>query len=225
MTTPLLTLCDVKKSFPEVNNRELEVLKNINFGLNQGESVAIMGASGCGKSTLLNIIGTMDQPTEGTVLFQGQDMADWDETRRAKFRNSEVGIVFQDHHLLPQLNILQNVLLPCFSWTEKALVRAEHLLKAVHLDDRMHQFPAELSGGERQRVAVVRALMNRPKMILADEPTGSLDPGHAGKVADMLVSLASEEGVAIVTVTHSPDIARRMARRFKLEEGELKEAR
>ena len=224
MNTPLLTVCDVSKKYQESNAKDAPVLLGISFGLNRSETVAVSGPSGCGKSTLLNIIGTLDEPSSGTILFDGQNMADWNEARKVKFRNSEVGIVFQDHHLLPQFTVLENVLIPCLKVSASEEKRGRKLLEQVGLKDRENFFPSEISGGERQRAAVVRALINQPKLILADEPTGSLDAHHAEEVIKMLLRLAQLENVALITVTHNPAIADMMSRKLVLENGQLQES-
>ncbi len=202
------------------------VLRNISLQIAQGESVAIVGPSGSGKSTLLNIIGALDRPTSGEVIFSGKNLVECDDTELARIRNREIGFVFQLHHLLPQCSVLENVLIPTVPLglrkENKDLEnRARELLERIGLGKRMDYFPAQLSGGEMQRVAVVRALINRPKLILADEPTGSLDRESSENLGQLMVEMNTEEGTALITVTHSADFARLMAKAFKLRDGVL----
>jgi ABC-type lipoprotein export system ATPase subunit len=201
-----------------------EVLRDINFQLAAGEAVAIVGPSGCGKSTLLNLIGALDQPTRGTIRFNGRDLAGLSANELAGIRNRDIGFIFQLHHLLPQCTILENVLIPTLanpsaSNTAAAVQRAERLLDRVGLKPRLHYRPGQLSGGERQRTAVVRALINQPKLLLADEPTGSLDQAGAENLAQLLQELNQEERVALVVVTHSRELAGRMKRVLELRDG------
>ena len=190
----------------------------------------IVGPSGCGKSTLLNIIGALDRPTSGRVLFDGQDLAALDDNELAKIRNKQIGFVFQMHHLLPQCTVLENVLVPTLagkdrSAMEQARERATNLLQRVGLKEFLLHRPGQLSGGQRQRVAVVRALINQPKLLLADEPTGSLDREASEKIADLLVELNRSEKVTLIVVTHSHELAKRMGRVVELTEGSLKDRR
>ena len=203
----------------------VEVLRDLELTVDAGESVAIAGPSGCGKSTLLNIIGALDRADAGTVSIAGRDIAGLDEKALAAFRNETVGFIFQLHHLLPQCTILENVLVPTLAQpgaTAKARERAEKLLGAVGLLHRLSHRPAQLSGGERQRAAVARALINQPKLLLADEPTGALDRVNAARLADLLVELNRAEGVALIMVTHAPDLAQRMGRVLELVDGKLR---
>ena len=202
------------------------VLRDLSFEITAGESVAIIGPSGCGKSTLLNIIGTLDQPTSGSVWLGGQDLSRLDEQQLAAIRNRQIGFIFQSHHLLPQCSVLENVLVPTIADKRNAaggaaVERAEKLLKRVGLGERLHHRPGQLSGGERQRVAVVRALINQPKLLLADEPTGALDRNSAQGLAQLLVELNREEQVTLILVTHAPDLARQMGRILELRDGQL----
>ena len=184
-----------------------------------------MGPSGSGKTTLLQIIGTLDRPTSGEVLFNGNDLAALSDTELARIRNQEIGFIFQLHHLLPQCTVLENVLVPTLTGDtmtrEPALKRAERLLKRVGLMDRLHHRPGQLSGGERQRVAVVRALINEPRLLLADEPTGALDRTSAENLANLILELNREEGVALLVITHAIDLAQRMERILELRDGRL----
>ncbi len=219
----LLALERVGKTYPAADGGGLAVLKDISLAVRPGESVAIVGPSGSGKSTLLNIMGALDAPTAGRVLLEGRDLAGLDETARAEIRNSRIGFVFQLHHLLPQCNVLENVLVPALvnPAARDAEARARQLLAEVDLSDRLGSLPGTLSGGERQRVAVVRAMINAPALLLADEPTGSLDRAAAERLGDLLVGMNRRHGMALVTVTHSAALAGRMGRVFELADGRL----
>lgn len=223
----LLELKKITKTF-EIpgGEREMIVLEDISFQIDQGESMAVVGPSGSGKSTLLNIIGALDRPTSGDVFFAGKNLANLRDSDLSAIRNREIGFIFQLHHLLPQCTVLENVLIPAIPLGIKknkneVLKRAKTLLEKVALKERMNFFPAVLSGGELQRVAVVRALINSPKLILADEPTGSLDKESSENLGRLLVDLNREEGVSLITVTHSMDLARRMSKVFNLQNGKL----
>lgn len=203
------------------------ILNDVTFSVESGESIAIIGPSGSGKSTLLNIIGALDQPTAGRVLLEDRDISQLGDRELAMIRNREIGFIFQLHHLLPQYTVLENILVPTLASTSRssrddAEERARHLLGRVGLEHRLSYRPGRLSGGERQRVAVVRALINSPKLLLADEPTGALDRAAADDLAQLLVELNSEEGVTIILVTHSLDLANRMTRVLELVDGTLK---
>lgn len=215
----------LEKSFPTPGGALL-VLRGASLALAAGESVAIMGPSGSGKSTLLNILGTLEPPTAGRVLLDGQNPFDLHEAELARFRNRRIGFIFQDHHLLPQCTALENVLMPTLATAADgdALDRARQWLDRVGLADRVEHFPAELSGGERQRVAIARALIQRPALVLADEPTGNLDQRSADAVASLLMELPRQEGVMLLTVTHSAALARRFDRRLEMDEGTLRDA-
>lgn len=218
----LLNLTDITKVYPGTPD-PVRVLAGVSLDVASGESLAIVGPSGCGKSTLLNIIGTLDTPTSGSLTFDGRDILTFDDAERAQFRNQSVGFVFQLHHLLPQCTALENVLVPALvrSGSDDAHPRAMHLLERVGLANRLRNRPGELSGGERQRVAVARALINRPRLLLADEPTGSLSRQGADDLARLLLELNEEEGLALVVVTHSPSVARMMGRVLVLRGGVL----
>ncbi len=224
---PLLKLTHVTRSYNSPSQSgALTVLNDVSLDVAQGESLAIVGPSGSGKSTLLHIIGTLDRPTSGSVALNGQDLSALDDQQLAAVRNRQIGFVFQSHFLLPQCTALENVLVPTLACAEAAVrdgasQRAGRLLKRVGLDERMSHRPGELSGGERQRVAVVRALINQPQLLLADEPTGSLDQTSARELGQLLLELNREEGVTLIVVTHAPDLARRMARVLELKEGRL----
>jgi lipoprotein-releasing system ATP-binding protein len=202
----------------------VDVLRGLGLQVAAGETVAILGPSGCGKSTLLNIIGALDHADSGTVRVAGQNLAQLDETALAKFRNETVGFIFQLHHLLPQCTILENVLVPTLAHLGQhgaPQERARQLLEAVGLAHRMNHRPGQLSGGERQRAAVARALINQPKLLLADEPTGALDRVNAAKLADLLLDLNRMHGLPVIMVTHAVDLARRMGRVVELVDGKL----
>ena len=208
----------------------VSVLKGASLEIRRGESLAIIGPSGSGKSTLLNIIGTLDRATSGDVTLAGQDLNRLDDAQLAAVRNRQIGFIFQAHHLLPQCSVLENVLVPTLVVTDdgmgKALrnsaqERAERLLQRVGLGERKTHRPGELSGGERQRVAVVRALINQPQLLLADEPTGALDRAAAEQLAQLLLELNREEGVTLIVVTHALDLAHKMGRVLELKEGVL----
>jgi len=202
----------------------LPVLRDVNLCVEAGQSVAILGPSGSGKSTLLNILGTLETPTSGRVALDGTDPFALGERSLASFRNNRIGFVFQDHHLLPQCSVLENVLVPALVHPGNADAerRAELLLQRVGLVDRADHRPAELSGGEKQRVAVARALMNQPRLVLADEPTGNLDHATAERIGELLVDLPREENVILIVVTHSDELAACFDARYDLCEGTLR---
>ncbi len=201
MSSPLLKLIDVCKRYESPTGTEaVPVLRDVTLEIGRGESVAIVGPSGSGKSTLLNIMGTLDRPSSGQVLLDGKELSQLDDIQLAAVRNREIGFIFQSHHLLPQCTVLENVLVPTLankdtSLRKGAVERAKQLLDKVSLGARLTHRPGQLSGGERQRVAVVRALINQPKLLLADEPTGALDRAAAQNLADLLVQLNGDEGV------------------------------
>lgn len=223
----MVELSSVTKSYRQGDEGEpVAVLGGVSGTVAGGESIAVIGPSGSGKSTLLNIIGTLDQPTSGKVTVAGEDVGDMDELALADFRNQRLGFVFQNHHLLPQCTVLENVLVPSLASDDparrkRAADRAPDLLKRVKLDHRMTHRPAQLSGGECQRVAVVRALINEPKLLLADEPTGALDRQSAESLAELLLYLNHEDGVTLIVVTHSSALAAQMKRTLELRNGAL----
>lgn len=224
---PLLSLTGVFKTYPaSAESPETPVLRGISLEVQPGEALAIVGPSGSGKSTLLNIIGTLDRPTSGSVILDGRDVNGMNEDALAQLRGAHIGMIFQLHHLLPQCTVLENVLIPTLAVSmpdrrENAEARARRLLQRVGLEVRQNHRPGQLSGGERQRVAVVRALVNEPKLLLADEPTGALDRASADNLAELLVELNREENVAVIVITHSPELAARMGRVLDLEDGRL----
>jgi lipoprotein-releasing system ATP-binding protein len=223
---PLIELRNVSKAYREPGGAPVPVLKDITLAIEPGESVAVVGPSGCGKSTLLNILGTLDTADAGEYLFDGQPVKDATEERIREMRSQSVGFIFQMHHLLPQCTVAENVLLPTLALSKKpdaktAEKRAVELLAAVGLSHRADYRPAQISGGERQRVAVVRALMNSPKLILADEPTGALDEANADTLTNLMINLVEKFGIALVLVTHQMAQAERMKRLLRLHNGSL----
>jgi lipoprotein-releasing system ATP-binding protein len=210
----------------ETPGEAIQVLDRLDLTLAAGETAAIIGPSGCGKSTLLNLLGALDRPTSGSITIGDQDISTFSEEQAAAFRNHSLGFIFQQQHLLPQLNVLENILVPRLAgdWQEPAAdteKRALRLLETVGLSDRLHHLPWQLSGGEKLRTAVARALINRPKLILADEPTGSLDPASTDTIADLLLSLNRDHGVTLIVVTHNAALAQRMGKTFELRNGKL----
>jgi len=223
---PDLVVEHVSKTFA-TRGEPLVVLRDASLALSAGQNAVILGPSGSGKSTLLFIIGTLDAPSGGSVRLSGTDPFSMNETQLAEFRNRNVGFVFQDHYLLPQLTVLENVLVPALaegSPPPATIERARELLARVGLAERMDHRPAELSGGERQRVGVARALLLKPALILADEPTGNLDRKSAAAIGELLVELPRQEQAMLLTVTHSLDLAQRFERTFELDDGRLREA-
>ncbi len=223
----LLELKNISKKYDIPSGKgHTTVLRDISLQITQGESVAVVGPSGSGKSTLLNIIGALDKPTSGVVTFAGKNLADLDDAELSRIRNQEIGFVFQLHHLLPQCTVFENVLIPTIppgleKKDEDVQERARNLLGGVGLEKHKDYFPAQLSGGEMQRVAVIRALINRPKLVLADEPTGSLDRESSENLGQLLVKVNKEEGTTLITVTHSIEIARLMDKVYRLQDGIL----
>jgi ABC-type lipoprotein export system ATPase subunit len=242
----LLQLTDVTKRYAASGATVgVNVLSGVSLEVVRGETLAIIGPSGSGKSTLLQIIGTLDRPTSGEVLLDGKNLATLDDIQLAAVRNRQIGFVFQSHYLLPQCSVMENVLVPTLANPSPGLrpssprptgrgqgegssvspetpeARATRLLKRVGLGERLHHRPGQLSGGERQRVAVVRALINQPQLLLADEPTGSLDHASATSLGQLLVELNREEGVTLIVVTHALELAKQMRRVLELRDGKL----
>ena len=221
MSTLMVTgLCKEFQSSAET----LRVLDGLNLQMERGENLAIVGPSGCGKSTLLYILGTLDTPTAGEVSLDGVNPFQLAPNELAKFRNQSIGFVFQDHHLLPQLSVIENVLIPAMAAgkpTAEAVARAKQLIGEVGLSERIDHLPGALSGGERQRVAVARALLNRPLLLLADEPTGNLDAANTERIAKLLFELPKREGAMLIVVTHSEWLASQAQRCLKLDNRKL----
>jgi ABC-type lipoprotein export system ATPase subunit len=222
----LLQLKNISKGYGEKGTHSFRpVLSDLNLEIEKGEKISIVGPSGSGKTTLLNLLGTLDLPDEGQILFSGNDLTAFSKKELATFRNQHLGFVFQMHHLMPQLSLWENVLLPLLpqgnSISKEQKEWAEYLVRKVGIWDQRNQKPAEMSGGECQRTAVVRALINKPELILADEPTGALDENNAHALSELLVQLSDEEGVTLITVTHSTDLARQMDKKYTLKNGKL----
>ena len=221
MSEPLVTVQNVTKTF-EHEGRSLEVLKGIDLEIGGGEMVTIVGPSGAGKSTLLHLIGTLDLPTEGRILYQGQDVTRLGSSDLAEFRNRSIGFVFQFHHLLPEFTALENVMMPGLIQGRRRFEdRARHLLDEVGLSERLTHRPGELSGGEQQRVALARALLMEPKLVLADEPTGNLDSQTSESVHSLFFDLNRRHGITFLIVTHSRDFADMMPRRVSMIDGRI----
>ena len=218
----MLVAESLQKAYP-TRSGPLPILHDVTLRLDDGDAASIMGPSGCGKSTLLNILGTLETPDAGTLRIGKTNPFVLDEHELAGFRNRRIGFVFQEHHLLPQCSVLENVLVPTLVHARDGdeFDRARTLLERVGLAERLGHLPSELSGGERQRVAIARALINKPVVLLADEPTGNLDRHTAERVADLLVGLSTDESVALIVVTHSEALADRFGRRYELVDGRL----
>ena len=226
----LLSLTNITKQYAAVDDdaggAPPSVLRDVNLSVDAGNSLSIVGPSGSGKSTLLQIIGTLDTPTSGQLLLDGQDLTKQSPDQLALIRNEKIGFIFQSHHLLPQCTVLENVLIPTLVHKKNGDVeaRARKLLGRVGLSHRLSHRPGQLSGGECQRVAVVRALINQPKLVLADEPTGALDQKSAETLAELLIEINREEGVTLIVVTHAMPLAQRMGTVYELREGTLVDA-
>lgn len=219
----MITLKNLSKTFIKDGN-SIEVLKGLDFTIAQGQSLAILGVSGSGKSTLIHILGTLDQPTSGNVLFDHVNVFDWNENKLADFRNRKIGFVFQFHNLLPEFSSIENTMMPALIQDtpyHDAKARAEAILNEVGLGNRLTHKPGELSGGEQQRVAVARALINEPEIILADEPTGNLDTETGKKIEDLLVRLNQRKNITLVVVTHNKLLADRMSQSIGLKDGKI----
>jgi lipoprotein-releasing system ATP-binding protein len=221
-------LIQVQQLYKSFGNgaKQVDVLKGIDLTFNQGERAAIVGVSGVGKTTLLHILGTLDRPTTGKVLYRGKDIFTLNERELALFRNREIGFVFQFHHLLPEFNALENTMMPCLIQgisKKEAAFRAETILSLVGLKERLSHKPGELSGGEQQRVAVARALVLEPKVLLADEPTGNLDTKTGESVFHLLQELNQIKGVTLIVVTHNLKLASQLPRQINLVDGKALE--
>ena len=219
----LLRVCDLHKSFTE-GGSEIHVLRGVDFELEEGERLAVIGESGVGKSTLLHIIGTLDRPTSGQILYRGNALPLTDEAALSEFRNREIGFIFQFHYLLPDFSALENVMFPALIQgvaPGTAKLGAETLLEMVGLKERMSHRPGKLSGGEQQRVAVARSVILQPKLILADEPTGSLDVRIGDEVQQLLFKLNRDQGIAMIIATHNREFAHKIGRQVELKAGRL----
>ncbi len=222
-STEQLIVRDLTKSF-SMTSESLPILSGMNLELNRGEALAITGPSGSGKSTLLYILGVLDQPTSGEVNLFGENPFEFNATQQAEYRNQNIGFIFQDHHLMPQFSVLENVLIPTMvnqGTSNDAEERARHLLERVGLKDRMHHRPAQISGGERQRVAVCRALINNPRLLLADEPTGNLDRTNTESIGKLLLEINQEQNTILICVTHSRELADLFPQHQELKDGLL----
>ncbi len=223
----LLKLSNIYKSYGSGQaEKPKQVLNGVSLQMTQGETLAILGPSGSGKSTLLNIIGALDKPDEGDIIFNGNPLNDYSEKELSSFRNREIGFIFQSHHLLPQCTVLENVLIPTLPMKDsvdkkEGLQKALDLIKKVDLWDHKDKLPGTLSGGECQRVAVIRALINNPRLLLADEPTGSLDRNNALAITSMLLKLNKEFNTSLIVVTHSAEIGAKMDKALNLSDGIL----
>jgi lipoprotein-releasing system ATP-binding protein len=221
----MIELENLSKTFIKDGNK-IEVLRGLNLKIEKGASLAILGVSGAGKSTLIHIMGMLDHPTEGCLSLNGMNVFEWDEKKRASFRNSTIGFVFQFNNLLPEFSALENTMLPALIGgisRKQAGEKACKLLKEVGLEHRIKHRPGELSGGEQQRVAIARALVMEPELLLADEPTGNLDTETGKKIEDILVTLNAAKKITLVTVTHNKLLAERMSERIVLRDGKIYE--
>jgi lipoprotein-releasing system ATP-binding protein len=219
----MFALKNIHKSFT-LNGNIINVLNGIDFIINPGDSIAIIGASGAGKSTLMNIIGTLEPPSKGTVHFEGRDVGEMDEQRLCRLRNREIGFVFQFHHLLPEFNALENTIMPALisgANNKTSVQTATEILTDVGLGNRLHHRVGELSGGEQQRVAIARALIMKPKVLLADEPTGNLDSTTGEEIIDMLTGIKEKQGLSLVIVTHNQKLADKMSKVIEIVDGRV----
>ncbi|MBN2329254.1 MAG: ABC transporter ATP-binding protein [Candidatus Omnitrophica bacterium] len=224
----LLRLESVSKSYRQSEDAPpLDVLRGVNLAVERSESVAVIGPSGSGKSTLLNLIGALDRPTAGKIFFEDEDLFARDEKELARIRNEKIGFIFQNHHLLPQCTVLENVLIPAVvhpaGASPAAVERAKSILDQVGLSGRLHHKPAQLSGGECQRAAYCRSLINQPHLLLADEPTGALDRDNAVRLMDMLVEINKDRGLASIIVTHALELVKNLDRVYELKNARLQE--
>jgi ABC-type lipoprotein export system ATPase subunit len=220
-----LQLKNISKGYGEMGTHSFRpVLSELNLEIGKGEKIAIIGPSGSGKTTLLNLIGALDLPDLGEVIFDGKNITGYSKKELATFRNQHLGFIFQLHHLMPQLTLWENVLLPLLPQGKVSKEQkewAEYLIKKVGIWEQRNQKPSEMSGGECQRTAVVRALINRPRLILADEPTGALDEENATALSELLIQLSDDEKITLVTVTHSTELAEQMDKKHILRKGNL----
>ena len=219
----MLIIKEISKSFHQRGT----VLENLSLEVNEGECISVMGPSGSGKTTLLNLIGLLDKPDAGELLFRGKQLNDYTHDEAAEYRNKNVGFVFQDHHLLPYLTIFENIILPSLAFKNSSEQfasiekHASDMMKMIGISSLSDKYPFQVSGGEAQRTAIVRALINSPSLILADEPTGSLDSGNGEILGNLLLDMNREYGVTLIVATHSQELAGKMSRRLRLENGKL----
>ena len=226
----LLELTNISKSYDKPGIEARPVLQDLSLSIEKGETLAILGPSGSGKSTLLNIMGTLDKPDKGEIKFNGISLNDYHDRQLADFRNREIGFIFQSHHLLPQCTVFENVMIPVLPIRDKSTRSeregfANELIREVGLWDHRDKLPGQLSGGECQRVAVIRALINHPKILLADEPTGSLDRENALSIVSLMLKLNAEYETSLVVVTHAKEIGDKLSKAFVLKEGKLELAK
>ncbi len=224
MSSSILLQCDKLCKRYQEGSVQTDVLHDVSFSIKPGELMAIVGSSGSGKSTLLHLLGGLDTPSSGDVIFNGQAMSQLSSSAKAELRNRELGFIYQFHHLLPDFTALENVAMPLLIGKKKpaeAQQRALEMLAAVGLKKRSHHRPSELSGGERQRVAIARSLVNNPRLVLADEPTGNLDARNANSIFELLGELNVRQGTAFLVVTHDLQLAKRMSRQLEMRDGRL----
>ena len=223
MSEPILQISGLKKRFSE-NGSDIDILNGINVDIYEGDFITIMGPSGAGKSTFLHIIGTLDAPTGGDIIFRGKNVNSFSEDESSRFRNEKIGFVFQFYHLLQDFNVIENITIPLLikgTGSAEALKKAETFMEIMGLKDRRNHRPGELSGGEQQRVAIARALVNEPEIILADEPTGNLDRKTGKEVLNYILSINERISSTLILVTHDPEIGPLGRRRFNMVDGEL----
>ena len=223
MNKALLTCTGISKTYQDGSN-QVNVLSSLDLTLNSHELLAITGRSGSGKSTLLHLLGTLDKPSSGEILFEGQDIHRLNKSKQATFRNQSLGFIYQFHHLLAEFTALENIMMPLLiagDSQQQAKIRAKEMIKSVGLSDRGHHKPSQLSGGERQRIAIARALVNKPALVLADEPTGNLDTENALAIFELLKSLRDQQGTSFVVVTHDNELANKLDRVVNLSSGSL----
>lgn len=218
-----LSVKNVTKEYP-TRTEPVQVLRGVSFSMDAGENLSIVGPSGCGKSTLLAILGALDEPTSGSISLDDKNPFTLNPTQLAEFRNLQIGFVFQDHHLLPQCSVLENVLIPTLATgasSSEDIERARMLIDRTGLTSRIEHRPAELSGGERQRVAIARALIRQPQLLLADEPTGNLDKTTAHEISELLLEIQKDQAMMLILVTHSQELAKLLSRCVELDNGKL----
>lgn len=221
--SPLICADSIVKSYPQGDGGELQILRGLSLDIYEGEALCILGSSGAGKSTFLQILGTLDRPQSGQLLFHSRDLLKMDDDELALFRNEKMGFVFQFHHLLAEFNALENVMIPCRiagQSVREAKGRASELLYQMGLGERLAHYPAQLSGGELQRVAIARALVRRPKVLFADEPTGNLDMQNSQRIQDLFFELKEHYGLALVVVTHDLVFAQKFPKILRMKDGQ-----